>query len=67
VVDTHRSYVLWSKRNFGVTPDLDNATLAYDNLFEASTVLELHCDDLVSDTGLRSSFQLIETGFRNRK
>jgi hypothetical protein len=67
VVDAHGSNVLRNKRNFGVTPDLDNAALAYDNLFEASTVLKLHCDDLVSDTGFRSSFQLIETGFRNRK
>jgi hypothetical protein len=67
VVDAHGSNVLRNKRNFGVTPDLDNAALAYDNLFEASTVLKLHCDDLVSDAGFRSSFQLIETGFRNRK
>jgi hypothetical protein len=67
VVDAHGSNVIGSKRNFGVTPDLDNAALAYDNLFEASTVPELHCDDLVSHTGLRSSFQLIETRFRNRK
>jgi hypothetical protein len=52
VVDAHGGYVIRSKWNFGVTSDLDNAALAYDNLFEASTVLELHSDDLVSHTGL---------------
>jgi hypothetical protein len=67
VVDAHGSHILRGKRNFGVTPDLDNAALAYDNLFEASAVLELHCDDLVSHTGFRSSFQLIETRLGNRK
>jgi hypothetical protein len=67
VVDAHGSHVIGGKRNFGVTPNLDYAALAYDNLFETTPVLELHRDDLVSHTGFRSSFQLIETRFRNRK
>jgi hypothetical protein len=41
VVDADGSHVLRSKRNFGVSPDLDNAALAYDNLIETPAVFQL--------------------------
>jgi hypothetical protein len=55
------------KRNFGEPPDLYDAALAHEYLIETSTVLELNGDDLVPETCLPTSLQLIEQRFRDRK
>ena len=66
VIDDHRFYFLRRKRNLLVSSHFDDAALAGDNLIETPAVLELNRDYLIPDTRLPASFQLAETGLRNR-
>jgi len=66
VIDDHRLYFLWRKRNLLVSSDLNDAALAGNNLIEAPAVLEFDCDYLIPDTRFPASFQFLETGLRNR-
>jgi hypothetical protein len=67
VIDVHRSHFIRRKGNFLKAADLNNATLAGNDLVERSTVPELHGNHLVTYAGLSGSLQVIDkpTGYWN--
>src|SRR6266481_247625 len=61
VIDAHRCHIVTSKWNFLVSADLDDAAFAYGHLLENSSILQLHGNDLIAETGLFRVFQMFRT------
>src|ERR1700719_2509055 len=61
----YQCHVIRRKRNFLIATDLDDAALAGNDLVEKSTVLEFYRDNLITDPGLFTSIQVIDTSTRN--
>src|SRR5260370_33372151 len=61
VIDAHRCHIVGRKWNFLVSADLDDAAFAYSHLLENSSILEVHGNDLIAETGLFRVFQMFRT------
>src|SRR6266481_4660196 len=61
VIDAHRCHIVGRKWNFLVSADLDDAAFAYSHLLENSSILELHGNDMIAETGLFRVFQMFRT------
>src|ERR1700732_4032188 len=66
VIDFYQCHVIRRKRNFVIPTDLYDAALARNDLVEKSTVLEFYRDNLITDPGLFTSIQVIDTSTRDR-
>src|SRR5260370_6923511 len=65
VIDAHRCHIVGRKWNLLVSADLDDAAFAYSHLLENSSILQLHGNDLIAETGLFPAFQLFRTPTAN--